>query len=293
MNQQDSHKQDLQPVFIVGMPRTGSKIYKNIINHHSTINISPEIFYLTPKWIREDFVSVSQSLIGELNNDQDLERLTSLMFQNKFFGTYWRDIKGEEKDMLALLKKTDKSYKEIFIAILKFDALANNKTQLGAKFPVHITKAHSLQKWFPSAKFVHINRHPLAIYNSQKRKHLKDKKGITKKLLMLTKVFLATIIAYRSSFSFNRINKNNNNYKLFEYEALTKSPEEQVKRLCEFLEIDYKPDMLLPPVKDSSYQLATASSGIHAASSTKWKQEVNFFEKIVFSIFTRKSFSVK
>ncbi|UZS00185.1 sulfotransferase family protein [Chondrinema litorale] len=280
-----------EPVFIVGMPRTGSKIYKNIINYHSDINISPEIFYLTPNWIRKDFIQLTQSLIGETSSDNSLDKLASLMFENKFFGTYWRDIKGEKKDMLKLLKGTNGSFKEIFIAILEYDAQINNKVKLGAKFPVHITKAHELQQWFPKAKFIHINRHPLAIYNSQKRKHIKNKTNFTSKILTLTKVFLVTIITYRSSYKFNRANKGNKNYELFEYEKLTSNPEDQIRRLCDFLAINYKPEMLQPPVKDSSYQINSQPIGIHQESSARWKKEVNYIEKIVFKLLTKSTFS--
>ncbi|CAN0537860.1 unnamed protein product, partial [Scytosiphon promiscuus] len=155
-----------EPVFIVGMPRTGSKIYKNIINFNSGINISPEIFFLTPKWIRDDFIETVKKRIGEIKSEQDLLMMVDLMFQNQFFGTYWRDIIGDKEQMVILLKQTDLSFKQIFLTLLKYEAEVNGKNQVGAKFPVQITKASELQKWFPTAKFVHMNRHTLAIYNS-------------------------------------------------------------------------------------------------------------------------------
>ena len=42
-------------VFIIGIARTGSKIYKNMLNKYSEINILNELHFLSPKWIRKDF----------------------------------------------------------------------------------------------------------------------------------------------------------------------------------------------------------------------------------------------
>ncbi|WP_169513380.1 sulfotransferase family protein [Flexithrix dorotheae] len=278
---------DFQPIFIVGMPRTGSKIFKNIVNHNSNINISPEIFFITPSWIRHDFINLTKSKLGRIESEENLQKLVNLMFDNTFFGTYWRDIKGNKSDMLAILKKTDKSFKEIFIALLKYDAHINGKTKIGAKFPVHIASAKKLQNWFPEAKFIHLNRHPLAIYNSQKRKHLKNQKGWFNRQKMSFKILIVTILTYRSSCNFFKANRNNSNYLMCTYENLINDSEEVIKRLCEFLEINYKQEMLYPPAKGSSYQLAVNSRGIHNKSGNRWEKEVNLIEKTIFKLFTK------
>ena len=71
------------PTFIVGMPRTGSKIYKNLINDNTDINISAEIFFLTPPWIREDVARKTAREIGSLEDaEMHYRRATELAPSN-------------------------------------------------------------------------------------------------------------------------------------------------------------------------------------------------------------------
>src|SRR5688572_9166151 len=156
-----------EPTFIVGMPRTGSKIYMNLINAYTEINISPEIQFRMPAWIRGDFMDVTRREVGDLQDDADLARVADLVFSGRYFGTYFRNIGGDKQHLARLFKESDRTPKALFEALLRFDAERRNRPRIGAKFPVHIACASELLQWYPNARMIHLNRHPLAIYSSQ------------------------------------------------------------------------------------------------------------------------------
>lgn len=268
------------------MPRTGSKIYKNIINANTSINIAAEIFYLTPPWIRDDFVRTTTRYVGDPHLDANIDRLADRAFQAGYFGTYFRDIHGDPRELARLMLASDRSWKGLLESLLTYDAQLNDKAEIGAKFPVHITRAQELLEWFPDARIIHINRHPLAIYNSQKRKHLKGQSGLVRRALVSLKVLAATIVSYRASHAFFRRNASRKNYIYFQYEDLVADPPREVRRLCDFLGVPFDQRMLSPESKGSSYE-RDKGVGIHSDSIDLWRKEVSTVERWIFQTLTQ------
>jgi hypothetical protein len=274
-----------EPTFIVGMPRTGSKIYMKLINAFTDINISPEIQFAAPAWIRNDFMRITRREVGEARGDADAARIADLVFAGRYCGTYFRNIRGDKQQLARLLRESDRSPKALFEALLRFDASQRNKTRIGAKFPVHIACAGDLLEWYPNARMIHLNRHPLAIYSSQKRKHLRGRTGALVRAVTTLKVLVATIVSYRRSRRFFLENRHRSNYILFQYEELVTDPEAQVRRLCEYLEVAFRAEMLAVPSKGSSHG-HEAGPGIHAKSLDTWRHDVSALERVLFGAFT-------
>jgi hypothetical protein len=274
------------PTFIVGMPRTGSKIYKNIINANTCINVSAEIFYLTPRWIRDDFVRSTTRSVGDPHSDASITRIVNRVFHADYFGTYFRDIRGDPRELERLMLASDRSWKGLFESLLTYDAQLNQKVAIGAKFPVHITRAQELLDWFPDARIIHINRHPLAIYNSQKRKHLKGRTGPLRRALIRIQILAATVLSYRASHAFFRRNTGRENYIYFQYEDLVADPPREVRRLCDFLGVPFDKRMLSPESKGSSYE-RDKGVGIHSDSIDLWRKEVSTVERWIFQTLTQ------
>jgi len=256
-----------------------------LINAFTEINISPEILFVTPPWIRRDFMRVTDRAIGASRDDGSLSRIADLVFEGRYFGTYFRNIGGDKEELARLLRESDRSPRGIFEALLRFDAARRNKRHIGAKFPVHIVCAQELFDWYPDARVIHLHRHPLAIYSSQKRKHLVGKAGISARAATTIKVFVATIVSCYYSHRFFRRNQAKPNYILFQYEDLVSEPEPQVERLCRFLGVRFQPDMLGVPAKGSSHG-HSSGYGIHAKSRDAWRHDVNALERTLFRVLT-------
>ena len=44
----------VEPIFMVGLPRTGSKMYRNVLNAHQDVCITSELLVKTPRFSRTD-----------------------------------------------------------------------------------------------------------------------------------------------------------------------------------------------------------------------------------------------
>ena len=281
----DANHASEEPVFIVGMPRTGSKMYRKLINSNTEFNISPEIFFLTPWWSRSDFMQVTSRAIRASRDDASLARVANMVFDGAYFGSYFRGIGGDRDALKVLLCASDRSDKGLFDALLKFDALRKGKLRTGAKFPVHIASADILFQWYPRARFIHINRHPVAIYVSQKRKHLENARGTLRRAFTVIKVLLATIVSYRCSYGFFRRHRHKANYLLCQYEDVVTDPERHIRRICAFLRVPFDVGMLAAPSKGSSHGHERAA-GIHQKSRDAWRAQVRWIEKVLFRLTT-------
>jgi hypothetical protein len=274
------------------MPRTGSKIYKNLINDNTDINISAEIFFLTPPWIREDVARKTAREIGSLEDEHSIATVVDYAFSGRYFGTFFRDIRGGRESLMEHLRRSDRTPRGFLRAILQFDAERNGKTAIGAKFPVHITRARQLMEWFPDARVIHLNRHPLAIYNSQLRKHLRERKSALARTVARLQILMATIVSHRASRRFHERYRSSPNYICMHYEDLVTNPEPEIGRLCAFLDVQFRASMLQVRSKDSSYDLSDdAGRGIHSKSLELWKREVWPVERWAFALLTSASWS--
>ena len=148
-------------VFIIGIARTGSKIYRNILNEYSEINVLNEMHFLAPRWVRKDFRYYFKKYLGDIKTKTDVSNLIDLMYSGTLNGTFWTteswDVSGVQNSIIGIDKDKLKneifdstmSYKEIFKILLEQHTIARNKKRGGAKFPVDITYVPKLMKWFP------------------------------------------------------------------------------------------------------------------------------------------------
>ena len=66
-----------------------------------------------------------------------------------------------------------------------------------------------------------------------------------------------------------------NNYYLCKFEDLVNDPEAQLHRLCDFLEIDFKDQMLELSLQNSSLVPRHQAKGIDASAAERWRGKVS------------------
>jgi len=135
------------PVFLVGPPRTGSKMYQYILMKHTNIAIMPEIQYKNPWWLKADFERSVAKKIGDLNNDRNLSLLLKLMYSGELVGTFWKDMVLDREKLTASIMESDRSYQGILKALLSVFAESKGRTTPGAKFPVYVSYTPLLSKF--------------------------------------------------------------------------------------------------------------------------------------------------
>jgi hypothetical protein len=275
--------------FIIGIARTGSKIYMNILNKYSEIDILTELHFFAPRLVRKDFRYYVKKNVGTIKTKNDVLKLINLMYSGMLKGTFWgtdiddskdaqNKIIGLDKDILTneILNST-KSYKDIFRILMEQHAILRNKKRGGAKFPVDISFVPKLMEWFPDSKFVHIIRDPRAVYSSMVLSDIKLSSNSKKKnefFIRLLRLFYLWR-QYKRAIKIHKIHKNKNNYYISRFEDIVLNPKKYLKQLCDFLDIDFKENMMSPPVVDSSYGVYNKKTGFDKNTLTRWKTNIS------------------
>ncbi len=143
------------PIFIVGMPRSGTTLMRYLLSAHPRIAIAPETHFING-WV-------------EKYHHLDLRRIDD-------FGKFWKHFSASEQflrvgvDAEAVLyriqQKGNPNFRLVFEAVLEEYASVNNKTRWGEKTPAHYDYVDILLSWFPSARIIWMIRDPRAIVAS-------------------------------------------------------------------------------------------------------------------------------
>jgi len=276
-------------VFIIGIARTGSKIYKNILNEYSEINVLNEMHFLAPRWVRKDFRYYFKKYSGDIKTKTDVLNLIDLMYSGTLNGTFWTteewDVSGVQNSIIGIDKDKLKneiynstmSYREIFKILVEQHTIALNKKRGGAKFPVDISCVPKLVEWFPDSRYLHIIRDPRAMYSSmilmdkRRRSNQTKMKGC---LIGLKRLFYLWR-QYKKAIKIHKRYKNMDNYYISRFEDIVSQPEKHIKQLCEFLKIDFKENMLYPSIVDSSYNDSKKKIGFDKKTLSRWKNQIS------------------
>jgi hypothetical protein len=143
----------LGPLFIVGMPRSGTKLLRGLLNEHPRVGIP---------FIETDFLPFlirHERGLGDLSRRRDFHRFYERMIKFPYF-IYMRDssLLIGEAEWFGCCR--DYTLSGIFEALIRHDANVGFDTDKiwGDKSPSYITEIPLLKQRFPEAKFIHIVR---------------------------------------------------------------------------------------------------------------------------------------
>lgn len=215
-------------VFIVGRGRSGTTLLQNILDSNENMILPIEsrlIIHLKNKYFR--ISKWSEDLIDELIVD---------LYKDKIFNTYWNIDKLD----LVLKLKSYPIEQLTFPSICKIIYLCfpsifpkSNIKIIGDKNPIYSVFIKDLIEIFPAAKFIHIVR-------DYRDNVVSNRTSFGRKS--------AGILAY-GWLSFNQQiddmkKRHVNSFFTLRYEDLTKNTATIVQQLCDFLKLEYTPEML-------------------------------------------------
>ncbi|MEM6253217.1 MAG: sulfotransferase [Cyanobacteria bacterium P01_D01_bin.156] len=210
------------PIFIVGMPRSGTTLLTTILSGHPRIAISPETHFLTywvPKYSHLD-----------LSKIHDFETFWQALSQSKRFSYF--DI-DSNKTLEAILAKSSLNHAAIFTGWLEVYAERWQKPRWGEKTPLHYQHLNQLLTWFPNAQVLWM---------------LRDPRAVTASLLKMDwasdYVHVHAQQWCQSTQLYERQWQSNRHVKLIRYEDLVQQPELTLKGICRFLNEDYSEQLL-------------------------------------------------
>ncbi|MHA1382038.1 MAG: sulfotransferase family protein [Candidatus Helarchaeota archaeon] len=289
-----------KPIFILGIPRSGSTLWLRILQKNNKLIGFDEMHYLNP-W-HKDFRYFIKKYVKDVSINSNIKKMIDVLFSKSRIvglkGQFWSELKSIndnkfKKYLYNEIINSDRSLEKIFKILV--EELTNYKqySRCIIKFPVYLNYIDKLIKWYPYCKIIHVTRDPRAIAISKTN----DPGGIARKIrkfyylrFFIRKIMiLFVIVQYIWSSMIHVRYKNLNNYSLFKYEDLLNNPEKTIKKLCEFCEIDYFEEMLNPEEGQPSTLTGKKSSGFNKASAYRWKQYISPIENKIVILLLKKS----
>jgi hypothetical protein len=210
------------PIFIVGAPRSGTTLLRNMLNRHPAIAICRETDFQRLVYARRR----AFGNIGDLQNRQRLVR--------EYLGTpRVQRLRLNLPELEKTLLREGTSYEGLFAALLRFYAQAHGKRRCGEKTPRHALFTETLCQWYPGARIIHLLRDPRDVVASLLRMPWADRNVVGNARLWL-----------RSNLAAGR-SRHRPQYLMVRYEELVTSPEQEVSRVCGFVGEEFCAAMLV------------------------------------------------
>ncbi|AFL95037.1 hypothetical protein CL1_0832 [Thermococcus cleftensis] len=275
------------PIFIVSIFRTGSTLLTNILNANSFIAMIPEEIHLwNPYPWAFDVMTLCKT--HKISNERDIEMLIDKLFSERvLYGGFWKKLNKFELKKERVTKNAIKIYQEFgeiscidIVNLVFLEFLSNtDKIRIGGKNPVYGRNVELLNTLYPDSKIICLVRDPRAIYLSKTNDEFsREVKSKLRWKCLVTLFDFATlvriILEYTWLFRTCKSHKNDENVILTRYEDIVTSPRENLKKLCQFLDVPFEKDMLYVTGKPSSIDNKTTRRSIDPKSAYKWRKKI-------------------
>ncbi len=221
------------PIFIVGMNGSGTTMLADCLNHHPDIFIFPFETRIIPHFLSKI------SVYGDLSKIENRHRLAKLLGKCR---AYW-EANGRRYVTLDKDDLEELGVKGVFNSLYNYFAIQEGKIRWGDKTPMYLQHMPLIKRYISDAKFIHIYRDGRDVARSFNRRF-----GYNP---------LHTIFRWKKVVRMGREDGKKlgvNHYMEIRYEDITSYPEYYMKKICEFLEIEFHRDMLksnMPYLKKS------------------------------------------
>ena len=251
------------PIFIVGMPRSGTTLMRSMLSVHPNFAVSRETHFF-PKWW-ERYQNT------DLNNLDNFEAFWQEFSQNKRFPKIVIDPTLVKAKILAA-DKID--LKTIFNTMMEILAATMNKPRWVEKTPDHYKYLDKILEWYPQAKIIWMLRDPRAVVASTLQRWPKTPVDVR------AKEWSDSIVIFQQKWS------ENPRVKLIKYEDLVADAGSHMRELCDFLEEEFYPTMIqertqnvqqvfLPDEDPKKGPLRLANRSITSIGIDKWRSTLS------------------
>lgn len=217
------------PIFVVGANRSGTTLFRLILNRHSEIAIPDELSYF-----RGHLFSSSTGLWrGEgLRRDWYEEFVTRFIHNN---AETIRPLDAES--ILAyLLAREEVDLRLPYEHVLTSWAKAHGKERWGEKTPGNLFHVPVIREMFPDARFVYMVRDPRAGANSMQKASLYGEDIVINTLNRHHYMTAGLALLEETVPEDKRF--------LLRYEDLLTAPEPTIRTVCQFLGVEFEEGML-------------------------------------------------
>ena len=255
------------PLFVIGAQRSGTTMLRLMLNRHPDVVVPFESGFIT------EFIP-RQAEFGDLADPANAARLLSAIAAHPLVK------KGDLiQDPKAILARPISDYASLCDAIFSVYAEGQGKRRWGDKTPSYVTEIDQLCRLFPGCKILHIVRDGRDVALS----NLRVGWGIHNLPRAAHDWRWKTLLAHKMGALLGP------NYFELRYEELVTAPEQHLRRICEFLDLQYDPRMLSYH-ETATNEMPQASldwhrNSVRAPDSSliyAWKKDMPKADRIIF-----------
>ena len=258
---------DRAPIFVVGAPRSGTTLLKDVLNRHSDVHLFNEVHFFERIW--DD-----RGRLGSLESELEMNRAVSVL--HEMMCQHGSDGEVAASLPLPLFKQKAESlgggYPGLLRALLTTAAEMHAAQHWGDSSPQDVLYLSTLFTWYPNARVIAMVRDPRAFMASYKNYYRRAMASYKERYNPLTASML-----WRSYMTAAQ-NSQNAAYaekvRIQSYEDLVADPSSNVDAICKHVGIDFQPDMLEVPRANSSYAPGEGRTGIFSSSKDRWREEL-------------------
>ena len=256
-----------EPVFIVGMPRSGTKLLRELLNQHSFISIPKSESHFIPYFVNH--FSKEGGMETVLSDEELYAQLIATPFYRNMsvsgtslnFAEFQNGIRGSKK------------WSDIFRFILKHFSENPNAEIWGDKTPGYLNYIGMIYKLYPDAKFVHILRDP--------RDYCISVRNIWNKSM-----YRAAHVWNQTITEFNESTPKEINVYIVRYEELINDPRKVLTGLTDWLGLQFEESMLTLDNPSENHGAAKGMLTVKKDNSNKFlmilsEPEIRRIEEIV------------
>lgn len=260
---------DESPVFIIGSGRSGTTLLRSVLVAHPDIAIPPESYVLPT--IIKNFWKVKFKSWATLSN------FVCSHFESHPQFRVWQLNLDEIRKQAGEVSRSDRSLEYMIAIIYKhYSKVHFGGTKMwGDKTPMNTLYLPFISAVFPSAKYIHIIRDGRDVVASFREAGLTD----------LLSACNRWNVSVQSACSFGR---GRENYFELRYEEFVSKPEQSIRRICSFLNINFCNHMLTPHKTANKFHdvfaykhLQNVLSPISINNIGKWKKTLDKDEAII------------
>lgn len=254
----------VNPVFIVGAPRSGTTLLQYILRAHPGISIpTGESHFIIP-------LMRYAETFGDLRKRENVRKVLEAMYAQsaEFLDT---DLHGMKFDIDQLSMEFHSEKRSTMVSIIRGlyekNARGEGKMRWADKTPYYVLHMVRLKKWFPDAKFIHVirdgrdvalsmfvRRHDFRIYNCY----------------LAAKYWQQCVDAGRAQGAILGAE----NYAEIRYEELVVDARSTIRSLCDFLREEYTDALLRYAKPKEGGKTPLLKGNIKGDNFEKWRTEM-------------------
>ncbi len=295
-----------QPIFISGLRKSGTSMVKNLLDNHPALFMFPpnEFHFFT----FTHYYNLGRKPKHKKIRKKPMPEVIEQVCESKWFNP-WKRLTNVDWDefvdieqLHALIKASRAaSYRELFIDIAR--AMATATTAFDGNLESHRFTCKGVQQeeffpelreWFPDLKMIYVLRNPYAQLNSAINNMRHGRKGFEEKLRVGVNVSnLDTSFKYpylgprlrqmRVSYYFMRRYAElcPSSFYILKYDDLLLDTEGAMRRLCDFLELEFHENLLEvtvcgKPIRQMGWSVSQHKDNkISQAPLSAWRKQMS------------------